>query len=57
MASMAVTPWAMALSRGLRILHQRVRVARECQYAEAVVMPRLAWPPLWVHGLRLADAA
>jgi transposase len=28
-----------------------------CQYAEAEVMPRLAWQPWLVHGLRVADAA
>jgi len=28
-----------------------------CQYAEAVVMPRLVWQPWRLHGLRVADAA
>jgi hypothetical protein len=28
-----------------------------CHYAEAEVMPRLAWQPWLVHGLRVTDAA
>ena len=33
------------------------RCLDSCHYAEAEVMPRLAWQPWLVHGLRVADAA